>query len=185
MNFNRWIRLGACLGLAVFSPLHGKGSIPFALQDGDIVFSGSRLGQGAAIIAATGSPFTHCGVVFKQDGRWMVIEAVQPVSVATLEDFMARGRKEVFTALRLKTAISPDAYRKAREWAAAQIGRDYDVRFGWDDKTLLFRTRLENLSAGWDRAVSAAPVPRLRPAAAGGEEDGRATLRRHGPTADG
>lgn len=136
MNLNRWIRLAAFLGVAVFSPLHGKESIPFALQDGDIVFSGSAFGQGAAIIAATGSPFTHCGVVFKQDGRWMVIEAVQPVSVATLEDFMAHGRKEVFTARRLKTAISPDAYRKAREWAAAQIGRDYDVRFGWDDKKL-------------------------------------------------
>jgi hypothetical protein len=136
MNFNRWIRLGACLGVVFFSPLHGKETVPFALQDGDIVFSGSVLGQGAAIIAATGSPFTHCGVVFKQDGRWMVIEAVQPVSVATLEDFMARGRKEVFTVRRLKTAIAPDAYRKAREWAAAQVGRDYDLRFGWDDKKL-------------------------------------------------
>jgi hypothetical protein len=136
VNTRHFIRIAACLTLAVFSPLHGKETIPFALQDGDIVFSGSAFGQGAAIIAATGSPYTHCGVVFKQDGRWMVIEAVQPVSVATLEDFMARGRKEAFTARRLKTAIAPDAFQKAREWAAAQVGRDYDVRFGWDDKKL-------------------------------------------------
>jgi hypothetical protein len=53
-----------------------------------------------------------------------------------LEVLMARGRKEAFTALRLKADITPDAYRKAREWATAQIGRDYDVRFGWDDKKL-------------------------------------------------
>jgi hypothetical protein len=136
VNILPLIRIAACLALAVFSPLHGKETIPFALRDGDIVFSGSAFGQGAAIIAATGSPFTHCGVVFQQDGRWMVIEAVQPVGVATLEDFMARGRKEVFTARRLKTTIAPEAFQKAREWAAAQIGRDYDLRFGWDDKKL-------------------------------------------------
>jgi uncharacterized protein YycO len=120
----------------VCSPLQGEEAISFELQDGDIVFSASAFGQGAAIIAATGSPYTHCGVVFRQDGRWMVLEAVQPVGVATLEAFMARGRKEAFTALRLKTVIAPDAYRKARDWATAQIGRDYDVHFGWDDKKL-------------------------------------------------
>lgn len=124
------------MAMAVFSPLHGKEASPFEFQDGDIVFSGSAFGQGAAIIAATGSPYTHCGVVFRKDGRWMVLEAVQPVGVATLEDFMARGRKESFTALRLKTEITPDAFRKAREWATVQVGRDYDVHFGWDDKKL-------------------------------------------------
>lgn len=66
----------------------------------------------------------------------MVLEAVHPVSVATLEAFMARSRKEAFTARRLMTAITPDAYQKARKWAEAQVGREYDVRFGWDDEKL-------------------------------------------------
>ena len=117
-------------------PLGAKPANPFVLQEGDIVFSSSTVGQGEAIIAATESAYTHCGIVFNKDGRLMVLEAVQPVGVATLEDFMARGRPGVFTALRLKKAVGPAAYQKAREWAAAQVGRDYDARFGWDDQKL-------------------------------------------------
>lgn len=125
-----------CLAFAALSLLHGKEASPYALQDGDIVFSGSAAGQGAAIIAATGSTFTHCGIVFRREGRWWVLEAVQPVGVTTLEAFMARSRKEAFTARRPKQAITPDAYQNARKWAEAQIGRAYDTRFAWDDGKL-------------------------------------------------
>ena len=136
MKSSRLARLAACLLLAFVSPLGAKETGDFILQEGDIVFSGSTYGQGSAIIAATRSPYTHCGIVFNQDGRLMVLEAVQPVRVASLADFMARGGKEIFTARRLKTTVPPAAYQKARGWAVAQIGRDYDVRFGWDDKKL-------------------------------------------------
>lgn len=136
MNRRDFIFISACLALAILSPLHGSESHSFALQEGDIVFSGSALGQGAAISAATGSPITHCGLVFKKDGRWMVLEAVQPVGATTLENFIARADKETFAARRLKTAITTEAYQNASKWAAAQVGLDYDVRFGWEDKKL-------------------------------------------------
>lgn len=108
----------------------------FDLREGDIVFSSSARGQGEAIIAATGSPHTHCGVVFLRDGRLMVLEAVQPVRVTALKDFIANGVRDRFTAMRLRQPVKPDAYRRAREWAALQIGRDYDLRFGWGDDKL-------------------------------------------------
>ena len=136
MKTRRTFQIAACLVLAFVSPLGAKETGSFILQEGDIVFSGSTYGQGSAIIAATRSPYTHCGIVFIQDGRLMVLEAVQPVRVTPLADFMARGSKEVFTARRLRTAVLPAAYQKAREWAVAQIGRDYDIRFGWDDNKL-------------------------------------------------
>jgi hypothetical protein len=109
---------------------------PFHLREGDIVFSSSKLGQGEAIIAATRSPYTHCGIVVENEGRLMVLEAVQPVRVTSLEDFMANGRRELFTAKRLTRAVPPQDYQNAKKWAAAQIGRDYDIRFGWDDGKL-------------------------------------------------
>lgn len=136
MKCRNWIIHVGCLALAILSPLHGSESHAFALQDGDIVFTGSARGQGAAITAATGSPITHCGVVFKKDGRWLVLEAVQPVGVTTLENFMARADKETFTARRINTPITAEAYQKARTWAVAQVGLDYDVRFAWDNKKL-------------------------------------------------
>lgn len=134
MNFT--VRILAWLVLSWGSALMASEPESYALQEGDIVFSGSSLGQGSAIIAATGSPYTHCGIVIQQNGRLMVLEAVQPVGVTTLEDFMAHGRPESFTARRLKAAVAPAAYRTARVWATAQIGRNYDVRFRWDDQLL-------------------------------------------------
>ncbi len=135
MNF-RSIIITASLALAAFSPIQAKETNPYTLQDGDIVFSGSSKGQGAAITAATGSPYTHCGIAFKHEGRWMVLEAVQPVSITTLENFIAGADKDTFTARRLKTAPTPEAIQIAREWATVQVGSDYDIRFSWDDKKL-------------------------------------------------
>lgn len=106
------------------------------LREGDVVFTCSKLGQGSAIIAATGSPYTHCGIVFEKNGRLMVLEAVQPVGVISLEDFKAGGTPGTFLARRLKTPPAPEKYQAARTWAMAQIGKNYDSRFQWGDDKL-------------------------------------------------
>jgi hypothetical protein len=106
------------------------------LQEGDIVFSSSKRGQGEAIIAATGSPYTHCGIVFEKDGKMIVLEAVQPVGIVSLERFISLSEPGTFTAKRLKTTVTPALYQKARTWAQQQMGRNYDARFLWDDTNL-------------------------------------------------
>jgi len=136
MNAIQDLKIIACLVLAFCSKLQAEKPGAYLLQEGDIVFSGSAFGQGAAIIAATASPYTHCGIVFKKDGKLMVLEAVQPVGVTTLENFMSRGKPEAFTARRLKTAVTQENYKKARAWAETQIGRNYDILFRWDDEKL-------------------------------------------------
>lgn len=106
------------------------------LQTGDIVFQYTGGEQGVAVEAATGSKFTHCGVVFEQDGRLYVLEAVQPVSVVPLKQF--RKRSNIFHARRLKdmNQLNGPALRKALAWGQEQIGKDYDPLFQWDDENL-------------------------------------------------
>ena len=128
-----WLGIHFWLVLVFACDVRAADANPYLLQEGDIVFSGSARGQGEAIIAATASPWTHCGIVFVKDGRLMVLEAVQPVGITTLDAFIARGGA-AFTARRLKIAPAPDAVQKARTWATAQIGRDYDAAFRWDDQ---------------------------------------------------
>ncbi len=106
------------------------------LREGDIVFTGSKAGQGAAISAATGSLYTHCGVVFSREGKLLVLEAVQPVRVVPLETFMKGGSVANFAARRLKTMPEPAALAQAKAWGSAQVGRDYDSHFGWGDDRL-------------------------------------------------
>ena len=66
----------------------------------------------------------------------MVLEAVQPVGITTWENFISRGKPENFTARRLKIAITPAAYQRGRTWGVAQIGKNYDSLFQWDDKNI-------------------------------------------------
>lgn len=106
------------------------------LREGDIVFSSSERGQGEAIIAATGSTHTHCGIVVRRDGRLVVLEAVQPVGVVSLEAFIARGKPERFLARRLKTPPDLAKLKAASAWGESQIGRNYDARFLWGDEQL-------------------------------------------------
>ncbi|WP_052573846.1 hypothetical protein [Haloferula sp. BvORR071] len=47
----------------------------YALKTGDVVFQSSNGEQAEAVRKATGSRFTHCGVVFEQNGEWKVLEA--------------------------------------------------------------------------------------------------------------
>lgn len=124
--------LAAALIMKEETPSHAA----YALQEGDIVFHGNSGEQCDAIREATGSPYTHCGVVFEKDGRLMVLEAVQPVRVTTVEAFQQRSLPDSFHARRLKQPADPAAIEKAKAWGGKQIGRNYDYRFEWDPHTL-------------------------------------------------
>lgn len=114
-----------------------KAAIPdYDYREGDIVFQGNAGHQGDAIRAATDSPFTHCGIVFRKDGRLMVIEAVHPVQVTLLDDFAKRSLPGTFKAMRLKQPLDRAALAKGRIWAASQAGLPYDLQFRWDDLKL-------------------------------------------------
>ena len=108
----------------------------YDLREGDIVFQGNPGFQSDAIRDATGSPFTHCGVVFRHENRWMVIEAVQPVGASPLDAWKARSLPGTFRAYRLQQNLGPEATAKARRWAVEQLGRNYDLKFRWDDGAL-------------------------------------------------
>lgn len=130
----RWVLAGFLVGGAC--QVGAADDWQAVLAEADIVFTGSRAGQGEAITAATGSPFTHCGIVFRKDGRLMVLEAVQPVRVVTLAAFMGGPRPAVFAVRRLKAPLAAESMAKARTWATAQVGKNYDARFGWGDDQL-------------------------------------------------
>src|SRR6266850_5408964 len=64
---------------------------PPKLRDGDIVFQASRSDQSDAIRRATGSPYTHMGLIFLEHGKPLVLEAVGPVKWTALDEWIQRG----------------------------------------------------------------------------------------------
>ncbi len=133
MKNRRFVSILAAIAAGI-APL--AAATPPPLREGDIVFSSSAHGRGAAIQAATKSKVTHCGIVFSKNGELMVLEAVQPVGAVPLETFIARSEPGTFTARRLKIPLASAALEKGRDWATAQVGKDYDHRFLWSDDAI-------------------------------------------------
>lgn len=107
-----------------------------SLMDGDILFQISTSGQGKAIQLATKSPYSHCGILFKENKEWMVFEGVQPVKKTLLSEWINRGDGHHFVSKRHKHAASlltSEVKEKMKEEAKKLVGKNYDLTFEWND----------------------------------------------------
>jgi uncharacterized protein YycO len=107
-----------------------------SLMEGDILFQISTSGQGKAIQLATKSPYSHCGILFKENNQWMVYEGVQPVKKTTLDEWIAQGVKQHVVVKRLKNAqavLTPQVKKQMKATATKFIGKNYDLTFTWND----------------------------------------------------
>src|SRR5580698_6889341 len=74
-------------------------------QEGDVAFQSLPHNPLIDTIeGATGSPFSHCGILHQADGNWNVIEAIGPVKETPLAAWEDQGRYGRFTIFRLKQA---------------------------------------------------------------------------------
>jgi hypothetical protein len=126
----RWVWLIAFLATACAAEQ------PYAPHDGDIVFQTSRSAQSTAIQRATHSPYSHMGIVNLRNGAPFVFEAVEPVKLTPLEEWVKRGRGGHFVVKRLRDAaqvLTPTAIRRMVEVGRTFEGRHYDLTFEWSD----------------------------------------------------
>jgi hypothetical protein len=108
-------------------------------QDGDIVFQTSKSAQSRVIQLATGSRYSHMGIVFLRDGVPFVLEAVQPVRLTPLSDWIARGEGGLFVAKRLrdaKSVLKQATLQKMMAVGEGFLGRGYDPYFEWSDSRI-------------------------------------------------
>jgi len=135
-------RLPLFLSLAFFllsscSASAGEGD--WTPRTGDIVFQESTSGQSTAIAAATGSRWTHVGVVFVEGGSAWVFEGVQPVGVSLLDRWVVSGKGGDVVVKRLKEAdelLSPEVLKRMAAVRKDLTGKDYDLLFGWSDEEI-------------------------------------------------
>lgn len=109
------------------------------LKDGDMVFQSSISPQCKAIQLATGSPYSHCGLIFHKDGKPYVLEAIQPVTVTGLTDWIARGKNKHYVIKRLKEAdkvLSAGVLAKMKQIGEGFLGKNYDGTFEWSDNRI-------------------------------------------------
>lgn len=109
------------------------------LRDGDIVFQTSRSTQSLAIQKATGSPYSHMGMVMLRDGKPYVLEAAVRVRYTPLDAWAARGVGGRIVAKRLKDAdaiLDNAGVERLRRAVRNFEGKPYDLTFEWSDERI-------------------------------------------------
>ena len=109
------------------------------IRDGDLIFQETVSGQSKAIQLATKSIYTHCGIIYKQNGKYYVFEAIQPVKSTPLAKWIARGKNGHYVIKRLKNAdkvLTAEALGRMKCEGEKFIGKNYDLTFEWSDKKI-------------------------------------------------
>ena len=115
------------------------GQVPYQPLSGDVVFQISKSEQSRAIQLATGSRYSHVGIVFVRDGKAFVLEAVQPVKLTAFNTWVERGVDSHFVAKRILNSdnvITDYAVKRAESLADSMMGKKYDSYFEWSDDRL-------------------------------------------------
>jgi hypothetical protein len=136
-----WIRAVALTGilagvLVYFYLIPAVRLAGYAPQEGDIIFQSlPHVDLVNAIEGMTGSPYSHCGVVAKENGMWVVIESIFDVHETPLSSWARRGRWGRLAVYRLKPEYRshiPKFVQELHEF----LGRPYDYRYRMDDETI-------------------------------------------------
>ena len=106
------------------------------LKDGDIIFQAIESSQTNAIMFASNSHYTHVGIIkIGNDGKPVVVEAVQPVKKTKLDEWIAQGIDNKITIKRFSNLEKHKA-EKVLLAANKYLGRNYDIFFMFDNKEI-------------------------------------------------
>lgn len=107
-----------------------------SLREGDLIFHQSRSSQSLAVQLATGSRYSHMGMLLRKDGELQVFEASATVRYTPLQKWIARGDGGHYVVKRLRAGVDDAALVKLRHEAERFTGARYDLTFEWSDSRL-------------------------------------------------
>ncbi len=109
------------------------------LQNGDVIFHTSTSSQSEAIQIATNSEYSHMGIIYIENGEYFVFEAVQPVKVTSLNEWINRGKNQKYVVKRLKDSqaiLNKETLQKMKNIGSQFKGKNYDLYFEWSDENI-------------------------------------------------
>ena len=127
------------IGILVIGSLWAYKPNAVEIKDGDIIFQTSNSEQSKPIQIATKSIYSHCGIIYKKGNDLFVYEAVGPVKLTPLKQWIARGKNKSYVIKRLKNGeklITPDVLSKMKKVGDQLKGKPYDTTFEWSDNKI-------------------------------------------------
>ena len=107
-------------------------------RNGDIIFQDSPSSQSKAIKIATKSKYSHVGIIYVNDGKHFVYEAVGPVILTPLKKWISKGVNGAFVVKRLKNSdvLSLKNLESMKREAKKFANKPYDALFAWGDNRI-------------------------------------------------
>lgn len=99
------------------------------LQEGDLIFHQSTSPQSAAIGEATGSPWSHVGIIVNRNNFWYVVEARQGIEITALKNFIDRGRNKQYKIFRFPAFTNSVSKINLYQALAKYMKKPYDIYF--------------------------------------------------------
>jgi len=127
------------IGIMVIGSLWAYKPNDIEIKDGDIIFHTSKSEQSKPIQIATKSIYSHCGIIYKKGNDLFVYEAVGPVKLTPLKEWIARGKNNSYVIKRLKNSeklITPGVLSKMKTVGDQLKGKPYDDTFEWSDNKI-------------------------------------------------
>lgn len=106
------------------------------IHNGDLIFQVSQSPQSKAIRLATGSKYTHMGILYKQNDQWQVLEAAKKVELTPFDQWIKKGKNNDYVVKRLKNAesrLTDQDLKSMKKLGQQYLGRSYDLYFQWSD----------------------------------------------------
>jgi uncharacterized protein YycO len=106
------------------------------IKNGDIIFQTSKSSQSKAIQLATNSKYSHMGIIYENDEKYYVYEAVQPVKLTPLEEWINRGENGHYVIKRIKNSeiiLTNRVINEMKIYGEKFKGKSYDLYFEWSD----------------------------------------------------
>jgi len=105
-------------------------------KNGDIIFHTSKSSQSKMIQDVTESKFSHVGIVYIKDDETYVLEAIQPVKITPLNEFINRGVDSKYVVVRYNKDLNENQLKRMFEYGYSQLGKNYDLKFEWSEEKM-------------------------------------------------
>lgn len=111
-----------CINLAI-------NASPCKWKEGDIIFQISKSKQSPLIHYATGSLWTHCGIIVFKNNKPFVLEASNVVKLTPIDTWLKRGRGGISIT---KTVINNPIKINYKKY----LGQPYDLAFKFNNNKM-------------------------------------------------
>lgn len=95
-------------------------------QEGELVFQISKSKQSPYIQLATGSLYSHCGIIIKKSNQYYVLEASNIVKLTPVSDWINKGRFKYCISYKIFNKPVKISYKK-------YLGQKYDTAFKFNN----------------------------------------------------